>query len=255
MGVDIAPNKSSNGPIAFGVRTLAGGIGLASESLKVHKEHKAAARELRNAHKPGTSTTLSTTTEINTHIEAGSTETLPPYSVDRTVTLRLKTQTNESLIANEYSGQVATQESISRDDHGGALLMVPREHSGELVQAPEGVALLGETPPPSYTEASLGKLPRPVVVPQRRPKTRTRGFVRAYAPDLEHCGIDQAMWFNFLDDFHKSSMASPWMFAINAAAIVTAPLPGPIGLTAGTAFSYMVYQASRFGEEMQGRER
>jgi hypothetical protein len=37
-----------------------------------------------------------------------------------------------------------------------------------------------------------GRLPLTVVLPQRRPKDRSRGFIRAYAPVLENCGIDQA---------------------------------------------------------------
>lgn len=45
----------------------------------------------------------------------------------------------------------------------------------------------------------------PVIVPQRRPHSRSRGFVRAYAPVLENCGIDQASFLEFLKVFHKAS--------------------------------------------------
>ncbi|KAL4972051.1 hypothetical protein BDW66DRAFT_155090 [Aspergillus desertorum] len=45
-------------------------------------------------------------------------------------------------------------------------------------------------PPPPPGTAS-GWLRLPVIIPQRRPGVRVRGFVRAYAPDLEPCGIDQ----------------------------------------------------------------
>lgn len=49
-------------------------------------------------------------------------------------------------------------------------------------------------------------LPAPVILPQRRPKDRSRGFVRAYAPILGDCkGIDQDTFMNFLKDFHRSS--------------------------------------------------
>jgi hypothetical protein len=50
-----------------------------------------------------------------------------------------------------------------------------------------------------------GKLCLPVVLPQRRPKDRTRGFIRAYAPDLMNCGIDQAMFLDFLETFNLAS--------------------------------------------------
>lgn len=63
-------------------------------------------------------------------------------------------------------------------------------------------------PAPAYTQAS--GLPMPVILPQRRPESRHRGFVRAYAPALQNCGIDQATWLDFLDGFEKSINANPW---------------------------------------------
>lgn len=51
----------------------------------------------------------------------------------------------------------------------------------ELVQS-----FVTEHPPPSYT-AAPGRLPCPVIIPQRRPQNNSRGFVRAYAPVLYDC--------------------------------------------------------------------
>ena len=52
-------------------------------------------------------------------------------------------------------------------------------------------------------------LPNPVILPQRRPKDKRRGFVRAYAPSLAECkGIDQATFMRFLNDFDKASRVS-----------------------------------------------
>jgi hypothetical protein len=54
-------------------------------------------------------------------------------------------------------------------------------------------------PPPQYSPSQgpiKGRLPCPVIIPQRRPRDKKRGFVRAYAPVLESCGIDQK---TFLD--------------------------------------------------------
>lgn len=50
-----------------------------------------------------------------------------------------------------------------------------------------------------------GRLPCPVIIPQRRPRTKSRGFVRAYAPVLADCGIDQDTFLEFLKTFHKAS--------------------------------------------------
>jgi hypothetical protein len=60
------------------------------------------------------------------------------------------------------------------------------------------------TPPPAYSPL-VGRLAAPVVLPQKRPRAKVRGFVRAYAPMLAECGIDQATFLEFLDGFDKST--------------------------------------------------
>lgn len=44
-----------------------------------------------------------------------------------------------------------------------------------------------------------------VIIPQRRPHSKSRGFVRAYAPVLNDAGIDQATFMDFLETFQKAS--------------------------------------------------
>lgn len=51
----------------------------------------------------------------------------------------------------------------------------------------------------------LQKLPCPVIIPQRRPGKRERGFVRAYAPVLNNCGISQDTFLKFLKDWNTAS--------------------------------------------------
>lgn len=53
--------------------------------------------------------------------------------------------------------------------------------------------------------SQLNRLPCPVILPQRRPRDRTRGFVRAYAPVLQNAGINQETWLRVMDDFYESS--------------------------------------------------
>ncbi|KAM3424165.1 hypothetical protein BST61_g11292 [Cercospora zeina] len=80
--------------------------------------------------------------------------------------------------------------------------------------------------PPTYDQSyATGRLPFPVLLPQRRPTDRSRGFVRAYAPVLESCGIGQHEWLHFLDQFEKSTQASSWIMALNLASIATMALP------------------------------
>lgn len=81
---------------------------------------------------------------------------------------------------------------------------------------------LKDTPPP-YTEEELAgigdvnymepkvqavkpsRMQCPVVIPQRRPGSKTRGFIRAYAPMLSDYDIDQETFLTFLKSFHKAS--------------------------------------------------
>ena len=58
--------------------------------------------------------------------------------------------------------------------------------------------------PAPTTPRPTAKLPMPVVLPQRRPRNRNRGFVRAYAPVLADQDIDQPLFFDFLDGFEKA---------------------------------------------------
>ena len=43
------------------------------------------------------------------------------------------------------------------------------------------------------------RLSCPVIIPQRRPRDKNRGFVRAYAPALEDSGISQEVFLQFLE--------------------------------------------------------
>ncbi|OIW34658.1 hypothetical protein CONLIGDRAFT_665376 [Coniochaeta ligniaria NRRL 30616] len=69
------------------------------------------------------------------------------------------------------------------------------------------------------------KLPCPVIIPQRRPGAKRRGFVRAYAPVLQDCGIGQDVFLKFISDFHKSSQASMWLQVIVLSANLTGFAP------------------------------
>ncbi|KAK0315033.1 hypothetical protein LTR91_009677 [Friedmanniomyces endolithicus] len=94
-------------------------------------------------------------------------------------------------------------------------------------------------------------IPLPVIIPQRRPRNKTRGFVRAYAPVLADSGIDQATFLSFLDNFHKSSQASPVFTVILISATIAGFAPSLIA----TAVTTAVQVAARVGAEVQGRQR
>lgn len=66
------------------------------------------------------------------------------------------------------------------------------------------VAMAG--PPPAQPQ----RLPCPVIIPQRRPGAKKRGFVRAYAPVLADCGVSQDVFLKFISDFHKASQVGDY---------------------------------------------
>lgn len=86
-------------------------------------------------------------------------------------------------------------------------------------------SVLGSTSP--------GKLSHVVIIPQRRPKQRERGFIRAYAPALHHCGIDQATFLAFIDGLNAAVSAHPILSAFNLAGAAAGWVPAAVTPIAG----------------------
>lgn len=104
-------------------------------------------------------------------------------------------------------------------------------------------AFMARHPVPEYIDEAP-KLQLPVVLPQRRPKDRRRGFIRAYAPALETKGIDQATFLEFIETFDKASQASPWIQAINLAGFATIALAPPFSILVSIAIQTTVNVAT-----------
>ncbi|KAI1371139.1 hypothetical protein F4677DRAFT_319258 [Hypoxylon crocopeplum] len=102
----------------------------------------------------------------------------------------------------------------------------------------------------SSQPVAQGRLPYPVILPQRRPKQRDRGFIRAYAPDLMRCGIDEPTFMAFLDGFDKATADAPLLGVVNlaggAAGLIPSVIAPPIGL--GVQVAAGIYK------EIQGRK-
>ncbi|KAI0849184.1 hypothetical protein F5Y00DRAFT_235870 [Daldinia vernicosa] len=104
-------------------------------------------------------------------------------------------------------------------------------------------------PGPSLPVAS-GSLPYPIIIPQRRPGQRDRGFIRAYAPDLMSCGIDVPTFMGFLDELDKATASCPYVSAINLASNAAGFLPSGIG----TAVTLTVKITAGVYQEMRSRK-
>ncbi|KAK7429181.1 hypothetical protein QQZ08_004396 [Neonectria magnoliae] len=99
--------------------------------------------------------------------------------------------------------------------------------------------------PSNLAEAFLKRHPRqhdvdsdkrltlPVILVQRRPKTRTRGFVPGYAPILADVGIDQETFLDFINTFNKALEPNPYLYALNLAGFVDVAFPDPMMMLLG----------------------
>lgn len=92
----------------------------------------------------------------------------------------------------------------------------------------ELVKLAGPPPTPAR------RIPCPVIIPQRRPRNKDRGFVRAYAPVLQECGVGQDLFLKFLKDWHLASKVCrpfssfPPTYLFPQSCFLTNPLVGPL---------------------------
>lgn len=102
-----------------------------------------------------------------------------------------------------------------------------------------------------YGVVERNPLPFPVIIPQRRPGSKGRGFIRAYAPVLNECGIDQETFLAFLKKFHQSSHASPIFPIIQVSSMIAGFAPSVIAMAVTT----VVGAAAGIGGEMQSRQR
>ena len=94
-------------------------------------------------------------------------------------------------------------------------------------------------------------MPFSVILPQRRPRTKSRGFVRAYASVLEETGLDQQSFLAFLKDLHTHSQASPIFDVVIIATAIVGAYTDPIIGAAVQA----VQVAAAIGQEIQERYR
>lgn len=102
------------------------------------------------------------------------------------------------------------------------------------------------------SDFDLTPLPCPVIIPQRRPRKKERGFIRAYPPLLGECSaIDQPTFLAFLENFYRSSQASPVWSVIQISAGIAGFAPSVIAMAVTNA----VQIAAGVGKEVQARHR
>ena len=81
-------------------------------------------------------------------------------------------------------------------------------------------------------------MPNAIIIPQKRPKNRSRGFTRAYAPDLQQFDIDQSTFLAFLDTFDLSTTESSALKTLKLASEGVGLIPS--GIAAGVSLKMRV---------------
>lgn len=93
---------------------------------------------------------------------------------------------------------------------------------------------------PLDENADMPKISCSVILPQRRPNSRKRGFIRAYSPILSVKGIDEACFLDFVETFNIASQANPLLYAINLASFSAHALAPGIGIAVAEAIRLAV---------------
>lgn len=104
-------------------------------------------------------------------------------------------------------------------------------------------------PSPLPASSERPHLPFPVVIPQRRPRTRARGFVRAYSPHLNAFGIPPDTFLDFIERANASCKGPQALGLLNLAALAAIPLGSPF---IGMAISIALQVAIRTTIAMEG---
>ncbi|KAK6001229.1 hypothetical protein QM012_002560 [Aureobasidium pullulans] len=194
------------------VQKVGGGIGFVSEAYQTHKANKARSGSESDLHQQ---------------------EPLPSDRMTRANFEEEAWELDEA--QNELIGDLEMQSAAEANDPGtladAFISRLPAEIS---------------PPGPSFPRE---KLPSPIIIPQRRPKDRSRGLVRAYPPILETRGIDQATFIDFIETFNKSTQATKWIAALNLASIGTIWLPTVTSILVSMAIT----AATTAAMEVQGR--
>lgn len=209
------------------VKGVAAGIGLASESYHNHQEKKkaqaAAATAGESSRAIGNDERQPQTHGSHQSDEYGSSDSDEPDGP-----VKVDPETSRNL-----------EEAAWNLDAAQSQLEPPPDYATVMAQDIDGHAMAegfvrNHMLPPNQ-QIQYNKLPMPVILPQRRPGERARGFIHAYAPLLQNVGIDQTTFIDLIKELNLATAPSPWINAINLAAVAVQHVPEPITIAVSIA--------------------
>ncbi|KAK6813095.1 hypothetical protein P875_00095543 [Aspergillus parasiticus SU-1] len=99
--------------------------------------------------------------------------------------------------------------------------------------------------PSPQLPTTCGPLPVPIVIPQQRPGSRERGFIAAYAPSLEACGIDRITFLRFLDECNTAVQGNKFLAGVQVVSFGVGFTPEMIVMGVATAVQAGAYFANK----------
>ncbi|KAI9036234.1 uncharacterized protein KD926_002143 [Aspergillus affinis] len=170
------------------IKGVASGVGLASESIAAYKTNK----KSQNA----------SPTEEQAPESSTTPPTAPQYEHEYD---HEYAREHEQIMEEQHEAEWELDEAQDQLHRDSPPEYTPIQDVDQLAHA------FLETHPAAYSvPTGHPKLPYPVILPQRQPRSRKRGFIRAYAPVLDNFGIDQAMFIDFLETSNKACEAAGW---------------------------------------------
>jgi hypothetical protein len=219
------------------VKLVGSGIGLASEAYKASKSSNT---NRQNGESSRNAASQSIPNEAPPeYVEVPEAEA--NELIARGQAIPVDSKEAEKVSQHEYgsASEEDDEEIWALDD--AASSGAEREDATEPPKESKAIAdiFLKNHPPPAIPVARA-QFPCTVIIPQRRPKDKKRGFVRAYAPVLADCGIDQAAFLDFLKSFQQASKADPWLNVVNVAAFAAGMVPSITAMAVSAAVQVAV---------------
>ena len=260
------------------VRLIGSGVGLAAEAIAAKKQRSrsrsqgpdlspqaSASSSSRDIGPPSSSSTGKSEKKSSTAREAHEDFEEPPPAYEQVV--EVPEERADELIADgkalpldEKHGSSQERQVREDDDSDSDSDSEGDEANWALDEAAEEVAtpkaedpklkygMMAQPTIESFSAVVMAKCPplnhptnplqRPVIIPQRRPGARDRGFIHAYSPDLADKGISQEVFLSFIQNFHAASQASPLLNVVFISAGVVGFVPEPISQITSTILQF-----------------
>lgn len=118
-----------------------------------------------------------------------------------------------------------SHKSTDFDEEDGILIDTATEE-----EADTAITSFMESNSRILASPSYNRIACPVVIPQRRPGNKERGFIKAYAPILSQYHISQEQFHDFINALNKAIRASKLIAAVQVAAFGASFVPNQISL-------------------------